>query len=170
MISRRGFVLACAAGLLATAPACPALTAPPVAADPLALVNAVYARVARGKGGGGGAFVIESKAAKTKYLSKALVGLWAKADAHTPKGDVGPVDFDPVTNSQEPDIKSFQAIAEKQEAEKAVIAVTFTAMARRAPNSPITRSATISCATPGNGKSTISAAAAAANRGRSGRC
>ena len=124
MISRRGFVLACAAGLLATAPACPALTAPPVAADPLALVNAVYARVARGKGGG--AFVIESKAAKTKYLSKALVGLWAKADAHTPKGDVGPVDFDPVTNSQEPDIKSFQAIAEKQEAEKAVIAVTIT--------------------------------------------
>ena len=105
MISRRGFVLACAAGLLATAPACPALTAPPVAADPLALVNAVYARVARGKGDGGGAFIIESKAAKTKYLSKALVGLWAKADARTPKGDVGPVDFDPVTNSQEPDIK-----------------------------------------------------------------
>jgi len=126
MISRRGFVLACAAGLLATAPACPALTAPPVAADPLALVNAVYARVARGKGDGGGAFVIESKAAKTKYLSKALVGLWAKADARTPKGDVGPVDFDPVTNSQEPDIKSFQAIAETQEAEKAVIAVTIT--------------------------------------------
>src|SRR6266702_2800345 len=93
---------------------------------PAAILTAIYARAAKGKGDGGGAFIIESKAAKTKYLSKAPVGLWAKADAHTPKGDVGPVDFDPVTNSQEPDIKSLQAVAEKQEAEKAVIAVTIT--------------------------------------------
>jgi len=123
MINRRRFVLTCATGLLATAPAYPALTAPLAAGDPLALVNAIYARAAKGKGDGGGAFIIESKAAKTKYLSKALVELWAKADAHTPKGDVGPVDFDPVTNSQEPDVKSFQAVAEKQEAEKALISV-----------------------------------------------
>ena len=59
-------------------------------------------------------------------LSKSLVELWAKADAHTPKGDVGPVDFDPVTNSQEPDVKSFKVVAEKTEADKVVIAVTFT--------------------------------------------
>ena len=120
MIDRRSFVLTCVTGLSATAPTYPALTAD----DPLALVNAIYARPAKGKGDSGGAFIIESKAAKTKYLSKALVSLWAKADAHTPKGDVGPVDFDPVTNSQEPDVKSFQAVAEQQEAEKAVIAVT----------------------------------------------
>ena len=63
--------------------------------------------------------------AKAKYLSKALVALWAKADAHTPKGDVGPVDFDPVTNSQEPDVKSFNAVAEKLDADKATIAVTI---------------------------------------------
>jgi hypothetical protein len=121
MIDRRSFVLTCATGLLATAPTYPALAAD----DPLALVNAIYARAAKGKGDGGGAFIIGSRAAKAKYLSKALVALWAKADAHTPKGDVGPVDFDPVTNSQEPDVKSFQAVAEKQEAEKAVIAVTI---------------------------------------------
>jgi hypothetical protein len=30
-----------------------------------------------------------------------MIALWAKADAPTPKGDVGPIDFDPVTNSQE---------------------------------------------------------------------
>jgi hypothetical protein len=118
MIDRRSFVLTCATGLLATAPTYPALAAD----DPL---NAIYARAAKGKGDGGGAFIIGSRAAKAKYLSKALVALWAKADAHTPKGDVGPVDFDPVTNSQEPDVKSFQAVAEKQEAEKAVIAVTI---------------------------------------------
>ena len=51
--------------------------------------------------------------------------MWAKADAHTPKGDVGPVDFDPVTNSQEPDVKSFKVVAEKLEPDTAVIAVTI---------------------------------------------
>jgi hypothetical protein len=81
---------------------------------------------AAGKGDGGGAFIIASKAAKAKYLSKSLVALWAKADAHTPKGDVGPIDFDPVTNSQEPDVKSFTVTAEKSEADKATIAVVFT--------------------------------------------
>ena len=54
-----------------------------------------------------------------------------QGDAHTPKGEVGPVDFDPVTNSREPDIKSFKVVAEKTEADKAVIAVTFTG--RNAP-------------------------------------
>ena len=69
--------------------------------------------------------MVENKAAKAKYLSKSLVKLWAAADAHTPKGDVGPVDFDPVTNSQEPDVKSFEAVAEKLEVNTAVIAVTI---------------------------------------------
>jgi hypothetical protein len=78
------------------------------------------------EGDGGGAFIIENKAAKAKYLSRSPVELWAKADAHTPKGDVGPVDFDPVTNSQEPDVKSFKVVAENQDTEKAVISVTIT--------------------------------------------
>ena len=64
--------------------------------------------------------------------------MWAKADARTPKGDVGPVDFDPVTNSQDPDVKSFKTVAEKLEADKAVIAVTIagrrTARAKPADN------------------------------------
>jgi hypothetical protein len=125
MITRRMLLLTGAAGLSATALPRFALAAPPPASDPVAIVNAIYARAARGKGDGGGAFIIENKAAKARYLSKALVALWAKADAHTPKGDVGPIDFDPVTNSQEPDIKSFSVVAEKLEADKAVISVTI---------------------------------------------
>ncbi len=124
MISRRTLLLTGTAGLSAAALSRFAGAAPPLANDPVAIVNAVYARAAKGKGDGGGAFIIENKAAKARYLSKALVALWAKADAHTPKGDVGPIDFDPVTNSQEPDIKSFGVVAEKLEADKAVIAVT----------------------------------------------
>jgi hypothetical protein len=122
MITRRALILA---GTLGAAVSRPSPAAPPAANDPIALVNAIYARAAKGKGDGGGAFIIESKATKAKYLSKALVELWAKADAHTPKGDVGPVDFDPVTNSQEPDVKSFKAVAEKLDADQAVIAVTI---------------------------------------------
>jgi hypothetical protein len=123
MISRRALMLTGLASSLAVSRS--AIAAPPSPNDPLAIVNAIYARVAKGKGDSGGAFVIENKAAKAKYLSKSLIDLWAKADAHTPKGDVGPVDFDPVTNSQEPDVKSFSAVAEKQDAGSAVIAVTL---------------------------------------------
>ena len=92
---------------------------------PQAFITAIYTRAAKGKGDGGGSFVIDSKAAKAKYLSKSLIALWAKADAHTPKGDIGPIDFDPVTNSQEPDVKSFKITPEQQDADKATLAVAF---------------------------------------------
>jgi hypothetical protein len=121
MVTRRALIVSGTAGLLGFALSQPALAAPPSLADPAGIVTAIYTRAAKGKGDGGGAFIIENKAAKAKYLSKSLVELWAKADAHTPKGDVGPVDFDPVTNSQEPDVKSFAVTAEKQDADKAVI-------------------------------------------------
>ena len=121
MITRRELILSGAASLLAA-------TLPneaPAADDPAGIITAIYTRAAKGKGDTGGAFVFENKAAKANYLSKSLIALWAKADARTRKGDVGPVDFDPVTNSQEPDIRSFKVVTEKAEAEKAVIAVTF---------------------------------------------
>ncbi len=122
MLTRRNFVVA---ALLASISAAHAQTSAAAADDPQAILNAIYTRAAKGKGNGGGDFIIESKAAKAKYLSKSLVALWAKADAHTPKGDVGPVDFDPVTNSQDPDVKSFKIDPEKREADKATIAVTI---------------------------------------------
>lgn len=123
MVTRRALILSGAAGLLASALSHRVLAAPPSPADPAGIITAIYTRAAKGKGDGGGAFIIENKAAKAKYLSRSLVELWAKADAHTPKGDVGPVDFDPVTNSQEPDVKTFEVTVEKQDADKAAIAV-----------------------------------------------
>ena len=123
MLTRRSFVVA---SLLATISAAGAQTPAPAPSGPVAILTAIYTRAAKGKGDGGGAFIIETKAAKAKYLTKSLVALWAKADAHTPKGDVGPVDFDPVTNSQEPDVKSFKIDPEKQDADKASLAVTIT--------------------------------------------
>jgi hypothetical protein len=121
MLTRRSFI---AASLLAAIK--PAFAQAPAPGDPAAILTAIYTRAAKGKGDGGAAFVTENKAAKARYLSKALVARWAKADAHTPKGDVGPIDFDPVTNSQEPDVKSFKVDAEKTEADKATLTVTIT--------------------------------------------
>jgi hypothetical protein len=126
MLTRRTLVLTGLIGMLAANDERAACAEPPSANDPVAIVTAIYTRAAKGKGDSGGGFVIESKAAKAKYLSRSLIELWAKADAHTPKGDVGPVDFDPVTNSQDPDVKSFKVEAEKLETDKAVIAVTIT--------------------------------------------
>ncbi len=132
MITRRTLILTGLGGALWSAATPRAQAAPPSPGDPVGIINAIYARAAKGKGDGGGAFVIDSKAAKAKYLSRSLIELWAKADAHTPKGDVGPIDFDPVTNSQEPDVKSFKVVAEKLEADKALIAVTISGRMPRA--------------------------------------
>ena len=46
------------------------------------------------------------------------------------------MDFDPVTNSQDPDVKSFKVVAEKQEADKATIAVTIESHQREARANP----------------------------------
>jgi hypothetical protein len=126
MITRRAFVLTGLSGLLGGTAAGLGRAAQPSAGDPVAIISAIYARAAKGKCDGGGTFIIENKAAKAKYLSKSLIELWAKADASTPKGDVPPIDFDPVTNSQDPDVKSFKVVAEKLEADKAVVAATIT--------------------------------------------
>jgi len=128
MVTRRELILSAAAALLATV--LPRHAA--AADDPAGILTAIYTRVAKGKGDGGGTFVIQTKASRTKYLSNALVALWAKADARTRKGDGGPVDFDPVTNSQDPDVKSFKVVAEKQGADKATIAVTIESHQREA--------------------------------------
>jgi len=132
MITRRTLILTGLTGLLAGTTTRQVRAAQPSPNDPVGIINAIYARAAKGKGDGGGTFIIENKAAKAKYLSKSLVDLWARADAHTPKGDVPPIDFDPVTNSQEPDVKSFKVAAEKQETDKAVIAATISGRMPRA--------------------------------------
>jgi hypothetical protein len=94
--------------------------------DPAGFITAIYQRVAAGKGESGGGFVYSEPKDRQKYLSKALTKLWAEANAKTPKDDVGPIDFDPATNSQEPDVKAFKVTSERAGADKTTIAVTLT--------------------------------------------
>jgi uncharacterized protein YecT (DUF1311 family) len=92
--------------------------------DPAGIVTAIYQRAANGKGDSGGQFLWADKAARPKFFSNAMVALWAQAEAKT-EGDGGPIDFDPVTNSQDPDIKSFKVTTEKQTAATATASATM---------------------------------------------
>jgi Protein of unknown function (DUF3828) len=126
MPTRRTLVFTVLTALLSCSDLSIAYAAPPPVSDPVGIVSEIYTRVTKGKGDQGGGFVTDTKAAKAKYLSKPLIALWAKADAATPKDEVGAIDFDPVTNSQDPDVKSFTLATEKLDPDKATIAVTLT--------------------------------------------
>ena len=126
MITRRSLFLTTATGLLAAATGCAALAQTAGTDDPGSIINAIYTRVTRGKGDGGGGFVTLTKSARARYLSRSLAALWLKADARTQKGDIDPVGFDPVTNSQDPDVKSFTMNTENFNSQRATIAVTIT--------------------------------------------
>ncbi|QDL97524.1 DUF3828 domain-containing protein [Rhodopseudomonas palustris] len=122
MLIRR-FALA----LLAAASALPAaaLAQAPAktnATDPAALLTRLYAAAA--KDNAGGAFVNNAKE-RAKYLSKSLALLWTRAEAKVPDGEIGPIDFDPVSNSQDPDIKSFAIKAQTQDDARATLAVAL---------------------------------------------
>jgi hypothetical protein len=126
MIARRTLITLMAIGALAATASHRAFAAPPSSAgDPLAIIKAIYTQAAQGKGHSGGDFVVRSKAAREKYLSKAFAARWAKSEARTPNDGPGPVGFDPVTNSQDPDIASFTVSSEKQDGGHATIAATI---------------------------------------------
>ncbi len=102
--------------LLAAAPAC--------AQSPAAVITAIYERAVAGNGDSGGDFLIEDKD-RAPYLSRSLRALWAAADAKTQAGDTGPLDFDPVSNSQDPQLRAFAVKIEKQGDKHATVAATF---------------------------------------------
>ncbi|PZA11997.1 DUF3828 domain-containing protein [Rhodopseudomonas palustris] len=119
--------------LLAAAPALPGAAlaqapAKPNAADPAALLTRLYKAAA--KDNAGSAFVNNAKE-RAKYLSTSFAALWSKAEAKVPDGEIGPIDFDPVSNSQDPDIKSFVIKTESQDDARATLAVALIGSQRR---------------------------------------
>jgi hypothetical protein len=121
MIHRRMVLFAGAAAIFAARPA--------HAADdtPAAVISAIYKRASAGKGESGGQFVWLKARDRLRRLSKSLVALWARADANTPAGDQGPIGFDPITNSQDPLVQSFEVAVERQDAGTATVVAIFAA-------------------------------------------
>ncbi len=103
MSSRREVL---AAGLAIAA----SLVAPGAFAEeptPEAHMKGLYARITAGKGDSGGQQYWTEPKVRARFFSAALVKTWAKAEAKAKASDdVGPIDFDPFTNSQDPQVKS----------------------------------------------------------------
>ncbi len=103
---------------------------PALAADsgPAAPVTAIYQRVVASYDGKqnnaeNGTFIMKSDKARRRYFSARTAKLWREADRLTPKGDVDPLDFDPVTNSQDPLVRAFDTSIERQDAKSATVVV-----------------------------------------------
>ncbi|MBB4016022.1 MULTISPECIES: DUF3828 domain-containing protein [Chelatococcus] len=116
-LSRRTFLAAVA--LVSSAPAMAA------AGEPDAVVRAIYDRAAQGQGDEGGMFLFD-EAVRRRNFSSALDALWRKAEAIAEANDEPVLDFDPVTNSQDPDVKSFTVASEARTDATALLAVTLT--------------------------------------------
>jgi hypothetical protein len=67
---------------------------------------------------------------KRQLLTRSLDTLWKRADKKVnPKGgDVGAIEFDVVSNSQDPSIKSFSLKTESRDDRRATVAATFTSI------------------------------------------
>ncbi|MDR2882044.1 MAG: YbjP/YqhG family protein [Azoarcus sp.] len=119
-----------------------AFAAPPASAphDPVAMIDAIYVRAAKGNGQQGSGFLFDQM---PRYFSKSLLALWARADAKTAKDEPGAINGDLATGSQEPDIKSFTVKPEMREADKARVTVTFTHHDRSTPGSTVVRYALV---------------------------
>jgi hypothetical protein len=62
---------------------------------------------------------------KARYLSKKLRDAVADMEKRTPEGDVPNLDFDVVSDSQDPDVRGLKISTESESAERAVVAADF---------------------------------------------
>ncbi len=96
-----------------------------VGQDPAAIITAIYKKASAGKGDGGGQFLWFKAADRSRTMSKSLLALWAKAEKREKPGEIGAIDFDPVTNSQDPLVRFFDIKTEKQNETTATVAAIF---------------------------------------------
>ena len=62
---------------------------------------------------------------REQYLSKRLRAALAEMDKRTPEGDVPNIDFDVVSDSQDPDVQDLKINTESESPEKTVVAADF---------------------------------------------
>lgn len=117
MVSRR-LVLA---AVLATF-AAPARAA---ADTPEAFLTAIYTRIVAGDGTTGGA-PFTDRAGRSRIFAADLVKIWNKADDDAEKsGEIGPIEFDPFTDSQDPLVRRFTLRGVETALDRAKLAVAL---------------------------------------------
>lgn len=116
MPSRRRFLAAVVAAAFVPRAAFAADTAE-------AFVAAVFARVTAGDGTAGGSEITD-RAARGRWFTRALVEIWNKAEDKAEKdGDIGPVDFDLLSDSQDPEVRRVSIELRESTPESAVVRV-----------------------------------------------
>jgi hypothetical protein len=124
-------------GLAMLVPAAPALAAPQPKAlrDPAAIVAEIYDP--KREEIYGGAFGL-SVAERRKYLSRELIGLWARADRRAnPTGkEAGPIDWDVTTNSQGLEVGNYTLEVARQDDNRVELKATIEAKTEWTRNSP----------------------------------
>ena len=101
--------------------------AAPEPTEPAGIARAIYEAISAGDGDHGGQVFWLDPKTRPNLFSAELCTLWAKADAKAVREDdpAGAIDFDPITASQDPLVKSFTVKVEKQDARAATVAVTL---------------------------------------------
>jgi hypothetical protein len=100
--------------------------------DPAAIVGWIYRDAGKPSSPADDArntILWDSNRRRMKIFSTSLMVLWAKADKRA-DGDAV-IDFDPVSNSQDPDVKSVAIAVESSSDSRATVAATLTPTGRR---------------------------------------
>jgi hypothetical protein len=107
--------------------------------DPFAILADIYRREQTSDYAG--AFGLDPRERRT-YLSKALIDLWARADAKVEPGDAGAIDWDVTTNSQGMEVGGYRAAVAQQDATRMTLVVTLTPKTpwfRKSPDENVVR-------------------------------
>jgi hypothetical protein len=125
MISRRAFVAVLAVLPFAGPSLATAAPARPHGDTPEAFLTSIYTRITAGDGTTGGAPFYDKEARPDVFVAP-LVAVWDKADAETERtGEIGPIEFDPFTDSQDPQVRRFAVKSLETSADKARLRVTL---------------------------------------------
>lgn len=109
-----------------------AFAAPKVAHEPVEIVTEIY-RVAAGPNGKyEGASAIENRQVRKLYLSKSLVAALVAMKKREKDGPI--LDFDPITNSQDPSVKNLSITQESLTDAKSVVAAKFFSFDEKEPS------------------------------------
>jgi hypothetical protein len=98
--------------------------------DPQMTPSAVVAAIYRTAAGAGGDYshsisVIADPRSRAHYLSERLQRELKEMDARTPAGDAPDLDFDPITSSQDPDVRGLRIATEAEGARAATVRAEF---------------------------------------------
>ncbi len=98
----------------------------PVNLDPDATISGIYQRAMKDVDGRVVTLSF-AKADRPYIFSAALVAAWEGAEARpkTSEDDIGPIDFDPVTNSQGARVRSYEVTTENKDDTGTTLAVTI---------------------------------------------